>query len=200
MKLTNNFVKNMIRKFSEKKFIFGLFAVISGLIALGTLVCAFTKYPTEKINGEKFVLDEISIIGLIHFKPITIIVSSAFVCWVCTLEALRSYLLSSSIIIKSLIFVFLIFLSFIFSYEVIWNFFAWSEAYILTGGNTHIDMLHHLPTQTNPTARGPYNFVYATKKWFLFFTSSLYGLYFFHGILRTDNISHKNISRERSKS
>jgi hypothetical protein len=187
----------MITKFPEKELIIGLIAVISGLIALCTLVWVFIKYPSEKIIGERFVLDEISIIGIAHFKPITIIVSSAFVCWVCTLEALQSYLLSLPIIIKSLIFVFLIFSSFIFSYEIIWNFFAWSEAYILSGGKVHLDMIHHLPSQINPTQPGPYNFVFKTKEFFLYFASSLYGLYFFHGILRIDNISHKNISRER---
>jgi FlaA1/EpsC-like NDP-sugar epimerase len=174
-------------KFLKKDFAFGIITIISGLIIVGTLLWGFTKYPNIESCKERFVLDEISILGILYLKPITIIIYSAFICWLFGLESIRPYLTKLHITIKTLIFLFLCFLAFLSLYEVIWNFFAWSDAYILTNGNIHIDLLYHLPTQTNPTASCSSNFIYTTKIQFLIMAISFYGIYFFHEIMRTQN-------------
>jgi len=178
----------MAMETSEK--IFGIIAIVFGVIAIGVLIWGFTKYPTEKACGERFVLDEFPIFGITNLKPITLLVYSAFICWMCGLESLRFYLSKLPFPIKRLAFVAFFFFVFVYSYEVIWNFFAWSEAYILEGGKIHIDLIQHLLTQTNPKAPCPNNLVYTTKTQFLFLASSLYGVYFFHEIMK--NFKKKN--------
>lgn len=175
----------MKTKFLEKELLFGIIAVIFGLVAVSTFFWTLSKYPTEKTCNEKYALNEIPVFGIIYLKPMTLIVYSVFISWMCGLESLRTYISKLPIILITLVFLFLCFAAFASSYEVIWNFFVWSDAYLVGGGNTHMDLLYHLPTQTSPTAQCPSNFVYTTKLQFLIMSSSFYGIYFFHRILKS---------------
>jgi glucan phosphoethanolaminetransferase (alkaline phosphatase superfamily) len=161
----------------NEEIIFATISIIAGLVVLSTLAWVFLKYPSEQVGDERFVMDEITIIpGLNHFKPITIIIISAFACWLCALEALREYIIKLPILIKRLIFISSCVIAFVFSYEVLWNFFMWASAHVLNP-NLPLDLLSH---QFNPSMTHPRNFVYATKLYSLILASSLYSIFFLY--------------------
>lgn len=158
--------------------IFSILSIIAGIIVLSTLVWAFVKYPSEQAHGERFVKDEITIIpNLVIFKPITIIVISAFVCWLCALEALRGNIIKLPMLIKRLLFVAFCVIAFVSSYEVIWNFSMWTSAHIINP-NLPVDSLNHLDPIIFP--KTSFNFVYFTKMFTLVLAVSLYSIFFFH--------------------
>jgi len=161
----------------NEEMIFASISIIAGFIVLSTLTWALIKYPSEQVGGERFVRDEITVIpDLVHFKPITIIIISAFVCWLCALEALREYVIKLPILAKRLIFISSCVIAFIFSYEVLWNFFMWASAHILNP-NLPLDLLNH---QFNPSMTYPKNFVYVTKLYSLILAISIYSIFFIY--------------------
>jgi len=174
---------------SNKEFVLIVISIVSVLIIICTLLWVYIKYPFEKIPGQRFVSDEIPILG-IGLKPITIITFSAFIGFISALEILHSYLLNLPDTIKTLIFIFFCFLAFGCSHELIWQYFSTSDAFILSGGNIHIDMLHILPNQQTPTGLN-YNFTFRTKLVFFYTACSFYGIYFFNKMMRIDNIDYK---------
>jgi len=159
--------------------IFSILSIIAGIIFLSTLVWAFVKYPSEQAHGERFVKDEITIIpSLAVFKPITILVISAFACCLCALEALRGNIIKLPMLIKRLIFVAFCVVAFVSSYEVIWNFSMWTSAHIISP-NLPVDSLNHdLDPIVFPNTS--FNFVFATKMFTLVLAVSLYSVFFFH--------------------
>jgi len=163
---------------NEEK-IFAAISIIAGLITLTIAIWALTKYPFEQVEGERFVRDEIQvlpILGGIYFKPITIMMVSIFVCWVCALEALREELTGLPPTLKRLIFISFCVVALVFGYEVIWNFLMWTSAHIINP-NLPLDSLNQ---QLNPTIVEPKNFVYITKRDTLVLAIGLYSMLFFH--------------------
>ena len=71
----------ILKKSKEK--VLAAISIVAGLVTLAITIWAFTKYPFEQAEGERFVKDEIQvlpILGGIYFKPITIMMVSIFVC------------------------------------------------------------------------------------------------------------------------
>lgn len=169
--------------FLQKEVILGGIAIIFGLVALSTLAWTMMKYPTEQFPGERFALIKIPVLFTL-LSPISIITFAGFVSFACGLEALRDYLARLPASIKILAFVFCCFWAFAWSYEVIWQFSAWIEAYILAGGNVFVDQLHILPNQLSGDMA--HNFVYRTKEVFFATAAGIYGAYFFNGIMRAE--------------
>jgi len=163
---------------NEEK-LFAAISIIAGLVTLTITIWAFTKYPFEQAQGERFVKDEIQvlpILGGIYFKPITMMMVSTFVCWLCALEALREKIVGLPTALKRLTFISFCVVALVFGYEVIWNFLMWTSAHIINP-NLPLDSLNQ---QLNPTIVEPKNFVYVTKKYSLVFAISLYSMFFFH--------------------
>ena len=170
---------------NEEK-IFAAISIIAGLVTLMITIWAFTKYPFEQVEGERFVKDEIQvlpILGGIYFKPITIMMVSIFVCWLCALEALREKLTGLPTTLKRLTFISFCVVALVFGYEVIWNFLMWTGAHIINP-NLPLDSLSQ---QLNPTIVEPKNFVYVTKRDTLVFAISLYSMFFFHDTARKED-------------
>jgi len=165
---------------NEQK-VFASISIVAGFVTLAIIIWAFTKYPFEHVEGERFVKDEIQvlpILGGIYFKPITIMMVSIFVCWLCALEALREKLAGLSTMLKRLTFISFCVVALVFGYEVIWNFLMWTSAHIVNP-NLPLDSLSQ---QLNPTIVEPKNFVYVTKRDTLVFAISLYSMFFFQKI------------------
>jgi hypothetical protein len=162
--------------------IFAVISVIAGLITLIVFIWFSIKYPNEKVVGERFVKDEIPILPIFgfYFKPITTIVISAFVFWMCTLEYLRKYLMNLPILIKRLIFISFWLIIFVFGYEVIWNFLMWTSLHIINP-TSPLDFLYN---KLNPSMSHPINFVYATKRDSLYVAIGTYSIYFFSQIMK----------------
>jgi hypothetical protein len=162
--------------------IFAAISILSGIVTLSIVVWVLLKYPSEQVLGERFIKDEIRILPIfrIYFKPITIIVISTFVFWMCTLEALRKYITKLPMLIKRLIFISFCVIAFVFSYEVIWNFLMWTSAHIINP-NLPLDSLYH---QMNLSMRYPINFVEVTKLYSLYLVISLYSIFFFYANMK----------------
>jgi len=126
--------------------IFSVISILSGLVLLIVVTWTFAKYPSEQALGERFVKDEILIFPYygngIYFKPVTIIVISAFIFWACALEALRSRLTNLSVTAKQMLFILFCLVAFMSGYEVIWNFLFWNSTHILNP-NQSIDTLNN---------------------------------------------------------
>jgi hypothetical protein len=166
---------------NKEEKVFAAISIIAGLVALAITIWAFVTYPFEQALGERFVRDEIQvlpILGGIYFKPITIMMVSIFVCWLCALEVLRGKLMGLPITLKRLIFISFCVVALVFGYEVIWNFLMWTSAHIINP-SLPLDSLNQ---QLNPTIVEPKNFVYVTKRDSLVFAISLYSMFFFHGL------------------
>ena len=177
---------------SSKEFILGSVAILFGLIAIGTLAWVLIAYPSEQFPGERFVLHRISFFN--NLTPISVITFSAFICFACSLEIFRSRLIRLQASLKILLFIFFCFWAFVYAYEVLWQFAAWTEAYILSGGNTYVDQLHVLPNQE--TGGLAHNFTFRTKYVFFLVALSLYGAYFLNGIMRTESDEKKKNSKK----
>ncbi len=163
---------------NEEK-VFAAISIIAAIVTLTITIWAFAKYPFEQAEGERFVKDEIEvlpILGGIYFKPITIMMVSIFVCWLCALEALRERIMGLPTTLKRLTFISFCVVALVFGYEVIWNFLMWTSAHIINP-NLPLDSLNQ---QLNPTIVEPKNFVYVTKEYSLVFAISLYSMFFLH--------------------
>jgi hypothetical protein len=168
--------KLIVLKNEEK--VFAAISIIAGLVTLTVTVWAFAKYPFEQVEGERFVRDEIQVLpvlGGIYFKPITIMMVSTFVCWLCALEALRGKLTRLPGTLRDLMFVCFCAVALVFGYEVTWNFLMWTSAHII---NPNLP-LDSLTQQLNPTILEPKNFVYITKRDTLVLGIGLYSMFFF---------------------
>ncbi|MEM2864917.1 MAG: hypothetical protein QXR65_06595 [Candidatus Bathyarchaeia archaeon] len=64
-------------------------------------------------------------------------------------------------------------------YEFLQNFLMWTSFFIMYGGN--LDMLYH---QLNPAMPKPVNFNFISKLFSMFFAGALYGIYYFHRMLK----------------
>lgn len=162
--------------------IFAVISAIAGLITLIVFIWFSIKYPNEKVVGERFVKDEIPIFPIFgfYFKPITIIVISAFVFWMCALESLRKYLTNLSILIKRLIFISFWLIIFVFGYEVVWNLLMWTSLHIINP-TSPLDFLYN---KLNPSMLYPKNFTYVTKIDSLYVAIGIYSIYFFNQIMK----------------
>ena len=171
---------------NEEK-VFAAISIIAGLVTLTITFWAYSKYPFEQAQGERFVKDEIQvlpILGGIYFKPITIMMVSVFVCWVCALESLREKLADLPITPRRLIFIAFCVVALVFGYEVLWNFLMWTSAHIITPDLP----LDSLSQQLNPTIVEPKNFVYVTKRDSAILAISLYSMFFFHENARSSDV------------
>lgn len=168
----------------NEEIIFAAISIIAGLVVLSTLVWAFVKYPSEEVVGERFVKDEIQVLpinsDLFHLKPITILIISAFVFWICGLEYLRTRLMILPLPIKRLMFIFFAVIVFVFSFEFIWNFLFWASSHVITP-SIPIDLLYH---KLDPFMFHPRNFSYATKLSTFYVAMGLYSIYFFNQIMK----------------
>ncbi len=168
----------------EKKelWIYRILAAIFGVLGLEILLSVYLIYPSEHAVGERFVVDELIIptpVYLFHFKPITLFVIFGFLYWAIGLEAWRNYIIRWPKIVKRGIFIFLSLSTFIMGYEFLQNFLMWTSFFIMYGGN--LDLLYH---QLNPAMPKPVNFNFISKLFSMFFAGGLYGMYFFHRILK----------------
>jgi len=177
--------------------ILGVISVVAGIVALSVLTWVIFIHPSEKVVGESFIKYEFTFhtpFYVFHFKPITIFVISAFVFWIFGLESIRTKLSTKiPLILNKLIFLFFIIVIFVFSYELILNFFFWAGAFILTSGEKHIDTLSY---PMNPISLTPRNFNFITKIYALYLFCGLYGAYFFHQIIKIGqyfNLKEKSV-------
>lgn len=156
-------------------------AVISAAAAIVTLAAmawAIMKYPTEQIEGIRFMSDEIPIIPLlgVYFTPMTIIVIFAFLSWTSALEALRAYAPSLPPTLNRLLFVGFGLVAFVFSYEVLWNFIMWGAAHAIAP-SVPVDFLYN---NLDPSMTVGIDFAFATKRDALYVGISLYTMFFLH--------------------
>ncbi len=94
--------------------------------------------------------------------------------WILGLEGYRNYIARIPRIIKRLIMMFMLLSAFIMMYEFIQTFLVWISFYITYGGD--LDMLYH---KINPAMPKPVNFNFVSKLYAMFFSGSLYGIYYF---------------------
>jgi hypothetical protein len=162
--------------------VYRILSAIFGLLGLTILLRVSLKHRSEYVVGERFVMDELIIptpIYVFHFKPITLFVMFGFLYWALGLEAWRNHILKWPSTLKRGIFIFLCLGAFIMGYEFLQNFLMWTSFFIMYGGN--LDMLYH---QLNPAMPKPVNFNFISKLFSMFFAGALYGIYFFHRMLR----------------
>jgi len=171
---------------SKKKeiWIYRFLAAFFGLLGMIILARVSLTYRSEFAVGERFVIDELIIptpLYVFHFKPITLFVIFGFLYWAIGLEGFRNIIFRWPRLIKRIIFVFFGLCAFIMGYEFLQNFLMWTSFYIMYGGN--LDLLYH---QLNPAMPKPVNFNFISKLFAMFFSGSLYGMYFLYPMLKKD--------------
>ncbi|MBS7658344.1 MAG: hypothetical protein QW476_01110 [Candidatus Bathyarchaeia archaeon] len=162
--------------------LFKILAGIAGILGLSIIIKVLLSNPVEMAVGERFVIKEFvfpTAIYTFHFKPVTLLVIFGFLWWSLGLESFRNEIKKFPKWIKKLIFIFLALSSFVFAYEALHNFLLWMSFYTIYQGN--LDLLHH---QINPAMPKPVNFNFISKIFSMFLAGSLYGLYFFHKLLK----------------
>ena len=174
---------------TTERLILLIIMIITGVFSLSILLWSVFTHPSETIEGEGLVDTQLAI-TVFNMKPITWLVMSSFVFWMCGLEFLYDMLLKFPKIFKLLmIFLFALILM-IYTYETVWNFFIWDTAYELNQGDVHIDIVTPLTSQMNPTRIEPkfrtYNLVYITKRDALYVACALYGIFFFYRLMNVD--------------
>lgn len=163
--------------------IFSIISCIAFIVGMSVLVNVFTTRPTEKTFGERLVLDHYRLntpFYNFHFKSITVIVISAFVFWTFGLESLYNFFVKKSLFLKRAMFIFFFLTSFVFFFEVLQTFAFWSATYTVNLGKVNVDELH---TDLSPSGL-IVNFTAMTKFYTFIFFWALYGIYFFHRIIR----------------
>ncbi|MGC8849632.1 MAG: hypothetical protein ACP5QI_04080 [Candidatus Bathyarchaeia archaeon] len=172
----------MIRNRARELQVYRILAAIFGLLDLTILMRVSLKHRSEYIVGERFVMDELIIptpIYVFHFKPITLFVIFGFLYWAIGLEAWRNHVLKWPNMVKRGLFIFCCLGAFIMGYEFLQNFLMWTSFFIMYGGN--LDMLYH---QLNPAMPKPVNFNFISKLFSMFFAGALYGIYYFHRMIK----------------
>lgn len=167
--------QNVFFNFSRK--IWLVISIISGVISLNIVIYYILKYPDFEIYGEQFIMDELSPIMFIQFKPITLIFFFAFICWGSLLQFIKIELskINENWIDFAILISFLIFLASL--YELLFNFSLWCSLMTITNVENPDALYNAFP---NPDT--PVSLVYATKIVILIFSISVYSIYFLHNI------------------
>jgi hypothetical protein len=167
----------------HESLLFKILAGISGFSGFIIIIKTLLSYPKEQAVGESFVAKEFifpTALYTFHFKPVTLLVIFGFLWWTLGLEGFKKEIEKFPKWIKKLIFIFLASSAFVFAYEATHNFLLWMSFYTIYQGD--LDLLAH---QINPnTMPKPVNFNFISKIFSMFLAGSLYGLYFFHKILK----------------